>query len=193
MWCSYCVHKRKQVCTKGGNFLILTCVLHFVHTLCFMPSQISVVPHVHCTKWASFLSKAPIMNWKKSHCGLGAASQVLLAPFCNSLLHWSPKFVNLCIFIILKVIYIYIYIYIYILLKCYFLSCGQICVGEREFFHEVEFCINSLSGQLIVAGYTVLILYNTCTEYGLTWPLQRQLSSGKAYIFTKFWGYKAFN
>ena len=107
--CSHYDHKRKQVCTKGGIFgsshvcyTFFNTGALFVHTLCFMPSQISVMTHVHSTKWASFLSKAPIMYWKRSHCGLRAASQVLLAP-CNSLLHWFLKFINLYISIILKV------------------------------------------------------------------------------------------
>ena len=34
----------------------------FVHTLRFMPPQISVTLPLYPTKWTSFLSKAPIMN-----------------------------------------------------------------------------------------------------------------------------------
>ena len=40
------------------------------------------------------------MNWKRPHCELRAASQVLLAPCFNSLLQWSSKFMTLFIIII---------------------------------------------------------------------------------------------
>ena len=88
--CSYYVHKRvQQVCVNVAIFLSHTSfntVALFVHTSCSMPSQISVIPPPHSTKWTSFHSMAPIMNWKRSHCGLRTASKVLLARYCNSLL-----------------------------------------------------------------------------------------------------------
>ena len=98
MRCSYYVHKTVQVC---ANVAILwsshVCYTFFntgalfIHTFCFMPSQVSVIPPIHYTKWTSFLSKTPITYWKRPHCGLRVASprKFSLIPvvflFCNDL------------------------------------------------------------------------------------------------------------
>ena len=55
-----------------GHYMFIPC------TSWLMPSQISVIPPLHSTKWTSSLSKAPIMNWKRPHCGLRVASHILL-------------------------------------------------------------------------------------------------------------------
>ena len=105
---------------------------HFVHTLCFMPSQIFVIPLLHSTKWTSCLSKAPNNEMKKPHCGLRAASQVLF---------WFRYQQR-------NSLWVYVYRYhivvifhherisgdIYGNYNPYFLSCGQIGLGREKFF-----------------------------------------------------------